>query len=95
LAQSEHVFLLFQFSPNFFDLNANFFGIWPFLDFQERLLDLQVFSSGKSALSAFWLEGFSFPRLALRNLHLFLLKMLITATTAVTLLVRSGFHQPS
>jgi hypothetical protein len=30
---------------------------------------------------------FSFPRLALRNLHLFLLKMLITATTAVSFLV--------
>jgi hypothetical protein len=37
------------------------------------------------ALSAFWQEGFSFPILALRNLHLFLIKMLITATTAVTL----------
>ena len=38
LAQSERVFLLFsfklvQFSPNFFNLDANFFGIWPFLDF--------------------------------------------------------------
>jgi hypothetical protein len=39
------------------------------------------------ALSAFWQEGFSFPRLALRNLHPFSLKMLITATTADTLLV--------
>jgi hypothetical protein len=37
------------------------------------------------ALSAFWQEGFLFPRLAPRNLHLFLLKMLITVTTAVTL----------
>jgi hypothetical protein len=34
------------------------------------------------ALSAFWQEGLSFPRLALPNLHLFLLKMLITVTTA-------------
>jgi hypothetical protein len=38
LEQSERVFLLFgsklvQFSSNFFDLDANFFGIWPFLDF--------------------------------------------------------------
>jgi hypothetical protein len=38
LEQSEHVFLLFsskqvQFSSNFFDLDANFFGIRPFLDF--------------------------------------------------------------
>ncbi len=38
LARSEHVFLLFssklvQFSSNFFDLDANFFGIWPFLNF--------------------------------------------------------------
>jgi hypothetical protein len=38
LAQSEHVFFLFscklvQFSSNFFDLEANFFGIRPFLDF--------------------------------------------------------------
>jgi hypothetical protein len=37
------------------------------------------------ALSAFWQEGFSFPQLALCNLHLFSLKMLITVTTAVTL----------
>jgi hypothetical protein len=38
LAQSERVFLLFsfklvQFSSYIFDLDANFFGIWPFLDF--------------------------------------------------------------
>jgi hypothetical protein len=38
LARSEHVFLLFsiklvQISSDFFDLGANFFGIWPFLDF--------------------------------------------------------------
>jgi hypothetical protein len=38
LAQSEHVYLLFsiklvQFSSNFFNLDANFFGIGPFLDF--------------------------------------------------------------
>jgi hypothetical protein len=90
--QAEHVFLLFsfklvQFSSNFFDLDANFFGIGPFINFWERLLDLRVFSSGKYALSIFCWEGFSFPRLALRNLDLFLLKMLITATTAVTLLV--------
>ena len=37
-AQPEHVFLLFsikkvQFSSNFFNLDANFFGIWPFLNF--------------------------------------------------------------
>jgi hypothetical protein len=37
------------------------------------------------ALSAFWQEGFSFPQLTLRNLHLLSLKMLITVTTAVTL----------
>jgi hypothetical protein len=37
------------------------------------------------ALSTFWQEGFSFLQLALLNLHLFSLKMLITATTAVTL----------
>jgi hypothetical protein len=36
------------------------------------------------ALYAFWQEGLSFPRLALHFLHLFLLKMLITVTTAVT-----------
>jgi hypothetical protein len=76
LAQSEHVFLLFsiklvQFSSNFFNLDANFFGIRPFLDFWERLLDPRVFSSGISTLSAFWQEGLSFPRLALRNVHLF------------------------
>ncbi len=38
LAQSECVFLLFsiklvQVISNFFDLDANFFGIWLFLDF--------------------------------------------------------------
>ncbi len=38
LAKSEHVFLLFsiklvRFSSNAFDLDANFFGIEPFLDF--------------------------------------------------------------
>ena len=38
LAQSERAFLLFssklvQFSSNIFDLDAIFFGIWPFLDF--------------------------------------------------------------
>jgi hypothetical protein len=43
LAQSEHVFLLFssklvQFSSNFFDLDANFFGIWPFHDFEKGFL---------------------------------------------------------
>ncbi len=36
------------------------------------------------ALSALWQEGLSFPRIALRNLHFFFLKMLITATTVVT-----------
>jgi hypothetical protein len=102
LAQSELIFLLFsiklvQLSSNFFDLGANFFGIWPFLNFWERLLDPREFSLGKLALSAFWQEGLSFPRLALRNLHLFLLKMLITATTAVTFPVFAvllAFHQP-
>jgi hypothetical protein len=90
LARSERVFLLFsfklvQFSSNFFKLDAYFFGIRPFLSFSERLLNLQVFSSGKSALSAFWQESFSFPESALRNLHLLSIKMLITVTTAVTL----------
>ncbi len=88
-ARSERVFLLFsiklvQFSSNFFDLNANFFGIRPFLDFWERSRDSRVFSCKKLALSAFCREGLSFLRLVLRNLHFFLLKMLITATTAVT-----------
>jgi hypothetical protein len=59
LAQSEHVFLLFssklvQFSSNFFDLDANFFGIRPFLVFGEMFLGPQEFYSGKLALSAFW-----------------------------------------
>ncbi len=85
-------FLLFSmklvlFRSNFFDLGANFFGIRPFLDFWERFRNPQVFSCKKMALSTFWQEGLSFPRLALRNLHFFLLKMLITATTAVTFLV--------
>jgi hypothetical protein len=74
-----------QFSSNFFDLDANFFGIQPFLNFWERFLGPQEFSYGKLALSAFWQKGFSFPQLALRNWHIFSLKMLVTATTAVTL----------
>jgi hypothetical protein len=73
------------FSSNFFDLDINFFGNWPFLVFQERLLGPRGYSSRKSAHSVFWQEGFLFPDLALRELHLFLLKMLITLTTAVTL----------
>ncbi len=92
LARPEHVFLLFsskllQFSSNFFKLDANFYGIGPFLNFWEWFLGQREFSTGKLALSAFWQDGFSFLRLALRNLHLFSLRMLITATTAVTLLV--------
>ncbi len=59
LALSEHVFLLFSsrlvlFSSNFFNLDANFFGNWPFLVFGERFLGLQEFSSRKLALPAFW-----------------------------------------
>jgi hypothetical protein len=74
LAQSEHVFVLFsfilvQFSFNFFDFDTNFFGIQPFFNSRERLLNPRVFSSKKSALPAFWQEGFSFPRLVLCNLH--------------------------
>jgi hypothetical protein len=42
LAQSEHVYLLLssklvQFSSNFFDLGANFFGIWPFSQFLKKV----------------------------------------------------------
>jgi hypothetical protein len=41
LAQSERVFLLFSsklvlFSSNFFDLDTNLFGIWPFLNFLRK-----------------------------------------------------------
>ncbi len=90
MVQSEHVFLLFSsklviFSSNFFDLVANFFGNRPFLVFRERFLGPWEFSSRKLGLSVFWQEGFSFPDLALRKLHLFLLKMLNIATTPVTL----------
>jgi hypothetical protein len=52
---------------------------------QKGFLGPREFSSGKSALYTFWQEGFSFLQLALRNLHLFSLKMVITATTTVTL----------
>jgi hypothetical protein len=95
LVQSECVDLLFSFklvlfSSNFFDLDANFFGEWPFLFFEESFLGPRDFSSGKSALSVFWQEGFSFLDLALCELHLFLLKMLITVTTTVILLVFMG-----
>ncbi len=43
LAQSERVFLLFniklvQFSSNFFDLDANFLSVRPFLDFEKGFL---------------------------------------------------------
>jgi hypothetical protein len=58
LDQAFWSFLLFsnklvQFSTDFFDLDANFFSIQPFLDFSEGLLDLRVFSSGKLALLLF------------------------------------------
>jgi hypothetical protein len=90
--QSERVFLLFSsnlvlFRSNFFDLDANFFSNRPFLNFGERFLDSWEFSSGKLALSVFWQEGFAFSESAFRKSHHFLLKMLITATTAVILLV--------
>jgi hypothetical protein len=70
------------FSANLFDLDANFFGNHPFLVFGERFLGPWEFSSGKLAHSAFcfWQEGFSFPDLAFRELHLFILKMHITVT---------------
>jgi hypothetical protein len=76
LAQSEHVFLLIssklvQFSSNFFDLVANFFGNRPFLVFEERFLGPREFFSGKWTLSTFWQEGLSFPDLALRKLLFF------------------------
>jgi hypothetical protein len=79
LAQSERVFLLFsiklvQFSSNFFDLGANFFGIRPFLDFREGLVDPRVFSSGKLALSAFWREGLSFSEISALQFAFFFLK---------------------
>ncbi len=43
LARSESVFLIFSsklllFSSNFFNLDAKFFGNWPFLVFGERFL---------------------------------------------------------
>ncbi len=71
LAQSECVFLFFSsklvlLSSNSYDLDANFFGNWPFLIFWEKFLGLREFSSGKSAFSVFWQEGFSFPVLELR-----------------------------
>jgi hypothetical protein len=90
LAQSERVFLLFnsklvQFSSNFFNLDANFLVSSLFSFSEKGFLVHGNFPPEKLALSAFWQEGFPFPQLALCNLHLFLLKMLITATTAVTL----------
>ncbi len=42
------------------------------------------FSSGKLALSAFWQESFLVPGLALRDLHFFSQKMLITVISTVT-----------
>ncbi len=58
LAQSEHALLLVssklvQFSSKFFNLDANFFSIRPFLNFWERFLGPREFSSRKSALSTF------------------------------------------
>jgi hypothetical protein len=77
--QSEHVFLLFsvklvQSSSNLFKFDANFFGIWPILNFLRKASQSAVFSSGILALSAFWQEGLSFLRLALHNMFIFLLK---------------------
>ncbi len=73
------------FSSNFFNLDANFFGNRPFLVIRETFPGVRGFSSGKSALSVFLRESFSFLELALYKFHFFLQKMLITATTAVTL----------
>jgi hypothetical protein len=53
--------------------------------FGESFLSPQEFSSGKLACSAFWQESLSSLDLAFHKLHLFLQKMLITMTTAVTL----------
>jgi hypothetical protein len=90
LAQSKRVFLLFssksvQFSSNFFELDTNFFGIQPFLVFWESFLGLQEFFPENRHFPPFGTEGFSFLQITLCNLHIFSLKMLITATTAVTL----------
>jgi hypothetical protein len=90
LLQSERVFVLFSFklalfSSNLINLDANFFGNWPFVFFGERFLSLWEFSSRELALSAFCQESFLSPDLAFRKLHLFLLKMLINVTTTVTL----------
>jgi hypothetical protein len=67
LAQSERVFLLFriklvQFSSNFFNLDANFFGIRPFLDFLRKASQSTGIFLQKIGSSAFWREGLSFPR---------------------------------
>jgi hypothetical protein len=89
LAQSEHVFLLFssklvQFSSNFFDLGANFFGIRPFLVFWERLLDPRVFPPENCHFLPLGKKASHF-RDSAPQLVFFSLKMLITATTGVTL----------
>jgi hypothetical protein len=69
----------------FFNFGTNFFGNRTFLVFCKRFLNSQEICSGKLALSSFWQVSFSFPGLAFHELHFFLQKMLITATTAVTL----------
>jgi hypothetical protein len=76
---------LMQFSSSFFNLDANFFGIRLFLNFEERFLGPRGFSSMKLTLSAFWQEGFSFLESALHDLNLFSQKMLITLISVVTL----------
>ncbi len=58
LAQSEHVFLPFGsklvlFSSNFFNLDANIFGIGPFLVLEETFVGPREFSSGISAFFVF------------------------------------------
>jgi hypothetical protein len=78
-------FKLVLFSSNFFDLDAYLFSNRSLLIFGERFLALWEFSSWKSALSASWQESFLSSDLAFREFHLYLQKMLITATTAVTL----------
>jgi hypothetical protein len=63
---------LVLFSFDFFNLDATFFDDQSFLIFRENFLGPHEFSSGTSALSAFWQESFSSLELVLHELHLFL-----------------------
>jgi hypothetical protein len=87
---SKRVFLLFssklvQFSSNFFDLDANFFGIWPFLNFLRKAFQSTGIFLWKICSFHLLARRLLISEISAPQLASFFLKMLITLTTAVTL----------